>query len=261
MGDTEELYPQVVVYKNALKEPDVFLKTILQDSSQVEKWGMWYSLGRQTMINGYNHYIGDSFPEPEKWSQSRNQNDNYVSKSVAEAFYSSTKDYVERYQVEMQNWSHNGPTINSHTAQKADDAPAKVLAMQHHTDLIMSKLEFPGFKHWLTCNIYINDDYEGGGLSFKVFTNETEYDKFSYSPKAGDALVFPSHHPYYHGVKKTLSGEKFFIRTFWGYEYEGSAEWNKNKELFGQKWIDAEEQRSKIENNSSKWMKGHVEED
>ena len=257
MSDTEELYPQVVVYKNALKNPDIFLEAILHDSPHTEKWDMWYSLGRQTMINGYNHYFGDSFPEPQQWSQSRNQNDNYVSESVAEAFYSSTKDYVERYQIEMQNWSHGRPTINSHTAQNGDGK----LAMQHHTDFVMSKSEWPGFKHWLTCNIYINDDYEGGGLSFKVFTNETEYDKFSYSPKAGDALVFPSHHPYYHGVKKTLSGEKFFIRTFWGYEYEGSAEWNENKNLFGEKWIEEEEQRSKNENNSSKWMKGYVEED
>jgi hypothetical protein len=59
----------------------------------------------------------------------------------------------------------------------------------------MSTPEWPGYKHWLTCNIYINDNYEGGGLSFKVFTNETEYDHFSYKPSAGDALVFPSHDP------------------------------------------------------------------
>ena len=106
MSDIEELYPQVVVYKNALKDPSNFLEAILHDSQHTEKWDMWYSLGRQKMINGYNHYFGESFPNPSQWSQSRDPNDNHVSTSVEEAFYSSTKDYVERYQIEMQNWSH-----------------------------------------------------------------------------------------------------------------------------------------------------------
>ena len=257
MNEIEEIYPQVVVYRNALKEPELFLSAITEGSPDIQAWDSWYTLGRQTTVKGYQHYFGDSFPDSEQWDQSRNKNDNYVSKTIANAFYASTKDYVDRHQITMQNWSHSSPTINSHTAQTANGR----LAMQHHTDFVMSTPEWPGYKHWLTCNIYINDNYEGGGLSFKVFTSESEYDHFSYKPSAGDALVFPSHDPYYHGVKKTLAGEKFFVRTFWGYEYEGSETYNKNKATLGEEWVKAEEQRSRDENNGSKWMKGYVDED
>lgn len=256
MSNSEELYPEVVVYRNALKNTDDFLNSILGFSSYIEPWSDWYTLGKQTVIKGYNPHSSELFPNEQQWKQSRNENDNYISSAVADAFYKSTQDYVSRCNIQIQNWHHGIPTINSHITQESDGR----LAMQYHTDFIMSKSEWPGFKHWLTCNIYINDNYEGGGLSFKVFKNETEYDNFSYTPKAGDALVFPSHHPYYHGVKKTLSGEKFFIRTFWGYEYEGSAEWNKNKELLGETWIKAEEERANHENITSKWMKGYLEE-
>jgi len=256
MKEIEEIYPKVVVYRNALKDTKQFLSTILNESPYAEKWSSWYTMGKQTSVNEYGYFFGNTFPDYSQWAESRDTNENYVSAAIANAFYSSTKDYVERYQIKLPNWSHGIPTINSHTAQKADGK----LAMQHHTDSIMSQSEWPGYKHWITCNIYINDNYEGGGLSFKVFRTETEYDKFSYKPQAGDSLVFPSHHPYYHGVKKTLSGEKFFIRTFWGYEYEGSEEYRLNHQLFGQDWLKAEEKRSKNENASGKWMKGHLEE-
>lgn len=257
MGNPEELYPEVVVYRNALKNTDDFLDSILDFSSYIEPWSDWYTFGRQTVIRGYNPYSGELFPNEQQWEQSRDTNDNPVSVAVANAFYYSTQDYVFRHNIRMQNWSHGVPTINTHRSHESDGR----LAMQYHTDFIMSQSEWSGFKHWITCNIYINDNYEGGGLSFKVFKNETEYDKFSYSPSAGDALVFPSHHPYYHGVKKTLFGEKFFIRTFWGYEYEGSAEWNKNKELLGETWIKVEKERANRENQSSMWMQGYLEED
>lgn len=257
MIQSEQIYKDVFVYHNALKNSDEFMNLILSESAFTTGWGDWYTMGRQTLIPEYPSTVWEEFPSEQEWNSVFSSTNNPIARSVSDAFYLSTSDYVRRCNVSIQNWSHGTPTINSHYSKERDST----LAMQYHTDFIMSEAECPGYKHWITCNLYINDNYDGGGLSFKVFKNESEYDIFSYKPKAGDALVFPSHHPYYHGVKKTTSGEKFFVRLFWGYEYRGSDEWNRNKELLGDEWIESERNRADYENKSSKWMKGHVEED
>ena len=82
--------------------------------------------------------------------------------------------------------------------------------------------------------IYVNDDYEGGELSFIVRPYDLRNPKnhhlrptddandpenkeltdFIYTPKAGEALVFPSTHPYKHQVHVVKSGDKYMIPGF-----------------------------------------------
>lgn len=67
----------------------------------------------------------------------------------------------------------------------------------------------------VTMNTYLNSNYEGGEISFKLWfdeNNETE-ELFTYKPEAGDILLFPSGSPYLHRVSKLLGGERFFTNT------------------------------------------------
>lgn len=61
--------------------------------------------------------------------------------------------------------------------------------------------------------IYLNDDYVGGGLKFNGLN-------FSYQPKAGDLLIFPSNHIFSHESTPIESGTKYALVS-WG-AFKGS---------------------------------------
>lgn len=54
---------------------------------------------------------------------------------------------------------------------------------------------------------YLNDDYEGGEISFPQFGIELK-------PKAGDMIVFPSSYVYSHSVKPVKSGNRYSIASW-----------------------------------------------
>lgn len=57
---------------------------------------------------------------------------------------------------------------------------------------------------------YLNDDYEGGGLTFRL-------QNLSIKPKAGDLYVFPSNYMYPHVAEKVTSGIKYSLVTMLDY--------------------------------------------
>jgi hypothetical protein len=69
-----------------------------------------------------------------------------------------------------------------------------------------------GFSYNCTVSLvgYPNDDYEGGGLSFKLQGLEVK-------PKAGDLYVFPSNYMYPHRAMPVESGIKYSIVTMLDY--------------------------------------------
>lgn len=56
--------------------------------------------------------------------------------------------------------------------------------------------------------MYLNDGYEGGGLRFKHFN-------YTYQPKAGDLVLFPSSNVYMHESIPVVSGSKYALAS-WG---------------------------------------------
>jgi hypothetical protein len=94
--------------------------------------------------------------------------------------------------------------------------------------------------------MYLNDDYEGGEISFKVFKEDGTYSKIEYKPQQGDVMVFPSGEPFFHGVKTVQSNNKYFLRTFWWYNFDGTPEWHANQEKYGEEqWALMEKERWK----------------
>jgi hypothetical protein len=106
--------------------------------------------------------------------------------------------------------------------------------------------------------MYLNDDYDGGEVSFKVFQDESndpdaEYVRHMYKPESGDVTIFPSRAPYYHGVRSVHNGIKYFIRSFYMYDYDGSEEWHANKNKYGEElWRQMEVERQKADMKSGK---------
>jgi hypothetical protein len=259
----EELHDKILVFHNAIADPVAFEKALSPGSPDIRQWSNWYHLGEQTHFVYYPDFKDEVFPTKSTWDQHFSAVSSPVAREAAEVFYTCTSEYVRRYSVNIPNWSHYSPFILTHSAKAMDGT----LAMQYHTDFKMAETENPGYKFWITCLLYVNDDYEGGEIAFKVFEradNISENDPFihlKYKPKAGDMLILPAHHPYYHGVCKTLSNRKLFLRMFWGYEYDGSPEWKANELKYGPEvWGEMEKARLAEEFKTSKWMMGAVEE-
>jgi predicted 2-oxoglutarate/Fe(II)-dependent dioxygenase YbiX len=59
----------------------------------------------------------------------------------------------------------------------------------------------------LSLLIYLNDDFEGGGLTFMRFN-------FHLKPRAGDLLIFPSDNRYEHQAEKVESGIRYCIASW-----------------------------------------------
>lgn len=70
-------------------------------------------------------------------------------------------------------------------------------------------------QHWervldrdLSLLMYVNEDYEGGRISFLNFN-------FRYKPKSGDLIVFPSDHRFLHEAERVTKGVRYAIVS-WG---------------------------------------------
>lgn len=70
---------------------------------------------------------------------------------------------------------------------------------------------------------YLNDDYEGGELSFGGWG-------YTYKPVAGDLVIFPSNYMYTHRAMPVTSGTKYALATMLDYSDKyHSAEMHQNK--------------------------------
>jgi hypothetical protein len=104
------------------------------------------------------------------------------------------------------------------------------LAIGYHLDAFNSK-DAAGPKSIITGTIYLNDDYEGGEISF---LNEFDKSIISYKPKAGDLIVFPSAKPFFHAAQKIYGADKYLIRNFLLWNHSGSDRYKEGLKKFGE---------------------------
>lgn len=249
--EIKELYPKVVVYSGLYKDPQKIIDYYRANNT----WDQWFIYGDITTLTNKD-YLFDKFPSKEEWQHKAIDSDDTMSKEYSEvltAFYEATSHYRENFPIEDPlNWKFTAPAICMY---KTDGGADTNVGLFYHTDFQQERAAAPGPKPFLTCTMYLNDDYEGGEIKFRILKeNGIDYDSFKYKPKAGDVLVFPSRAPYYHGVNKTTVGQKYFVRTFWQYAYPGSPEWLEGQEKYGQeKWAEMEKERERIERNSGRY--------
>ena len=100
-----------------------------------------------------------------------------------------------------------------------------------------------------TVLLYINDDYEGGELSFTIFKggevvhnglwfdgpkgtyrpyDEKNKDLISFwiKPKPMSVVIFPPLHPYPHTSHEITSGDKYMVKSFWQLENRQPKAWS-----------------------------------
>lgn len=246
--EVKELYPRISVYSNLLGDTSRIVET-LRDSYT---WFGWYTFGDQTVIQ-LDRKSFESFPSRIDWQDIEQsvEQPTAAAKAILDSFYEATKHYVENNEIRPVAWNFNSPAVCMY---ETNAGASEDIAMHYHTDFQQEKREEPGFKPYITCTMYLNDDYEGGELAFKVLKESGSPDEVIYKPKAGDIVVFPSDQPYYHGVHLTTKGHKYFVRSFWDYYFPGTAEWHANREKYGEEaWSKLEQERQKSERESGRY--------
>jgi hypothetical protein len=260
------IYPKVVVYHNLLKDPDKVTNMLVEHKGATETdthltpWRDWKPMGNIMNIDGAP---GD-YTEKEdarKIFQETNL------KNIYDAFYKASDDFFEEYKFsggwpkylktwerDKAPWSHSAISFLRYdpTNYNYDFKNNKAgLAMDYHTDSAAFNEIDPGRKFVVTVTMYMNEDYDGGEISF---LDESTSKLTNYKPKAGDVTVFPSGHPYFHGVLPISGGDRYILRMFWFCEYEGDPEWHEGKLKYGEEqWNIMHKQYMDKEFNSGKY--------
>ncbi len=141
---------------------------------------------------------------------------------MLDTFYSVTAQYFQGLNITLPSYIFKPFSLAKYN---------ETSGMNYHTDFQQDRGHFPGEKFHTTCLFYLNDNYEGGEISFAILndTHSEVVEYFDYKPKAGDVVVFPSTEPFFHGVKPVLQGSKYIIRTYWQYEKEPDPDYDPDK--------------------------------
>ena len=237
-----------------IKKTESFSETYHRTS-----WDKWSNLG--TMCEDKKR-IAKAITKNEEEPGTFNFEEKEMINEIYYVFYKVTKDYmddwskvghwpdyIETWDLEDPRWEDGRISFLKYDVSD-DSLP---YAMDFHTDNHEYDKDSPGNKFIITFTLYINDNYEGGEISF---LDDTTGDTIVYKPKAGDITVFPSGDPYYHGVFKIKTGNKYLLRMFWFWDYKGSPGWLENEKKYGKEvWQKMEEERIKLSWHDPKYYR------
>lgn len=202
------LQEKVYYYTDVIDDAAKLVAAIEEDNNN--QWGEWAACSGQHYVYGTDKTIAPSDNNDEKH--------NYIYNTLKQAFDTVIKDYanaqnileepklfpmypIKKYQA--------GTFMGAHFDQQEGDDRLKV-------SLVM----------------YLNDDYDGGELSFTIKSpngpitqggphpdfsiakDQGGYD-FYIKPKAGSIIVFPPSPPYHHTAHLVKSGFKYMIPQHW----------------------------------------------
>lgn len=238
-----DLYPQISVYRGMFKNVNNIVE-YLEGMDQSE-WEKWFIFGDIKSLSLDTIKYGDrkiDMNRDDIGLFKKQDGIDGIREVLEDLFHIASQDYVVKNNIDASEFIHSSPCVcRYHANWKLSDG----VAMAYHTDFQQEKADEPGDKFRITGCIYLNDNYEGGDISFKIDGSEVV---LNHKPQAGDILLFPSIPPYYHGVKEITSGIKYFVRTFWLYSYPGSKEWLDGQEKYGKEvWAEMEKERQKNE--------------
>jgi hypothetical protein len=247
--EIEKLHEKVWVFKNAFSMGNDMIK--YYQNNFPDDWIGWYGFGSHILIPLPGRRY-ESFPTQEEWDLLINDVEdekayNVYVKELMQNFYDATKKYCEELNVDLGNWCWQSIDI---ACYKDGFGVNEKQGMNYHTDFQEERKDEPGYKFGITSLFYLNDDYDGGGIRFIILNDDrTELlESFSYKPSAGDILVFPSRHPFYHSSDIAKNGIKHLVRTYWRYEFDGTQEFLEERSKYSEEdWepILKERQKSK----------------
>lgn len=225
LPNAETIYPGIIVYRDVFKKEynlDTRLESVLSKTQGKKHWNLAQT-GYDTLNKDYRDawdfkikeneggslMLGNgTHVEPEDFTEEEFELRSIWRESKA-AQLSAVYDYMNMFQIPPLNYWEAFNFIKYGPGQHF---------MEHHDH---------GFSYNCTVSLvaYINDDYEGGELYFRL-------QNLKIKPQAGDLYIFPSNFMYPHQAMPVHSGLKYSIVTMLDY----------NKKFHTQEMYVAEEE-------------------
>lgn len=220
----KKLHEEIYLYEGVISDPKRLIELIeeLDEDESVQsvipEWGFWFSNSRD----------GHSFGSKKDFNP-----------DGLDALESDRKEDVEFVVREIQNGVRN--VAESYYRDRGIDGEPKISPfvgiMKYRPGCEMgAHFDAQAGDRSLKYSIvmYLNEDYEGGEISFIVRPYDLRNPKnshlqpipdaddprnselvdFTLKPKAGSALIFPSTHPFKHQVHIVKSGDKYIFPGF-----------------------------------------------
>ena len=206
--EKEILEEKVYYYTNVIEDPKRLVEAIENDNK--DPWGEWMACSGMEYVYGTDKSISPGDPSDEKNA--------YIYSTLQKAFDDVARDYAKAQGITEEpklfpmypiKKYMAGTFMGAHFDQQEGDERLKVSFV-----------------------LYLNDDYEGGEISFTIASPEgvltqpspesdfAEAEKsgnytFAVKPKAGSMIVFPPSPPYHHTAHLVKSGFKYMVPQHW----------------------------------------------
>ncbi len=192
--EPEELAKNIFYFKLGLYEPYKLIKFIENtdddleiDKSIISKWTPWTSSTNSDDIYGYKKNINgkDKILNPKELYIYNSIRSSMIFAASKYKIYNNVTDEIhisKEFDIKKYN---TGQMMGPHADQNDGD----------------SNLNY-------SIIAYLNDDYEGGEISFPNHN-------VTLKPNAGSLIIFPSSDPYLHESKEITSGIKYMSPGFW----------------------------------------------
>jgi len=204
----EKFDEKVFYYRNVIEDPKKLVDAIENDNK--DPWGEWMACSGQAYVYGTDKTIALTTDADEK--------DKYIYSTLQSAFDNVARDYAKSQGIEGDpklfpmypiKKYQAGTFMGSHFDQQEGDERLKVSFV-----------------------LYLNDDYEGGEISFTISSPEGILSQpgpnpdfeiakdsgdytFYVKPEAGSMIVFPPSPPYHHTAHLVKSGYKYMVPQHW----------------------------------------------
>lgn len=195
MFDLKRLNNDIWYYKNSLSYPEdlcVFIEDVDKDSRSFDKispWSTWTASNNKEVTFGFNKQINFLYKNS-TGNERLDQKIKYIENSFVMAFEFSLLNYLASHGLDQ-----------NHYELRFDLIPIRKWTagsyMGPHCDTYDGNLDLA-----FSMIAYLNDDYEGGNISFPG-------QGVSIKPDAGSLIIFPSNEPYLHQVNEIVSGERY----------------------------------------------------
>lgn len=194
----EELHDGIVYYKNLIDDTNTFISKIenldkyCNPYRNLSVWEVWNASTDQNVQYGFNK--NGIFST----ASTVDEVDLQILKIVSEVksiISFCSKNYCQLYKIK-EPWLPNYFSIKKYIPG-ADMGP-------HVDSSDPTDINHPV----LSGVIYLNNNYEGGEISFP---NQN----LKIKPEPGSLIIFPSIEPYVHHPQRIISGNKYMIPLFW----------------------------------------------
>jgi hypothetical protein len=222
---SEELFDKVYYYTDVIKEPKKLVDLIESTesdkySSFITPWEEWGACSGQMYIYGSHKRIKCLSSEDIEKNISEDVIDdcNYIFNEIFDGMKNVCEDYASKIGDDAEIILMTDTAIKKYM-------PGTFMGSHFDQQEGDRRLRY-------SMVMYLNDDYEGGEISFNVkdgvltstddaaaedFDSPLNHDRimFHVKPKAGSVIIFPSTDPYSHTAHLIKGGSKYMVPSFW----------------------------------------------